>query len=89
MLLDESSAATSIAKSEAIAVAVDEALVTRIERIVRCRTGGRIRDLRIDVAEDNVVISGIATTYYAKQLATHAALEACEQFSLVNDIEVS
>jgi hypothetical protein len=88
MLLEESSAATSVAKSEATRVAVDEALVSRIERIVRCRTGGRIRDLRVDVSEDYVVISGVATTYYAKQLVTHAALDEIPGRMLTNAIEV-
>ena len=88
MLLEESSVATSVAKSEAMRVAVDEALVTRIERIVRCRTGGRIRDLRVDVSEEYVVISGVATTYYAKQLVTHAALDEIPGRMLTNAIEV-
>jgi hypothetical protein len=88
MLLEESSVATSVAKSEATRVAVDEALVSRIERIVRCRTGGRIRDLRVDVSEDYVVISGVATTYYAKQLVTHAALDEIPGRMLTNAIEV-
>jgi hypothetical protein len=88
MLLEESSVATSVAKAEATRVAVDEALVSRIERIVRCRTGGRIRDLRVDVSEDYVVISGVATTYYAKQLVTHAALDEIPGRMLTNAIEV-
>jgi len=88
MLLEESSVATSVAKPEATPVAVDEALVSRIERIVRCRTGGRIRDLRVDVSEDYVVISGVATTYYAKQLVTHAALDEIPGRMLTNAIEV-
>jgi hypothetical protein len=89
MLLEESPAvATSVADSEAARVAVDNALVSRIERIVRCRTGGRIRDLRVDVSEDNVVISGVATTYYAKQLVTHAALDEIPGRMLTNAIEV-
>jgi|EndMetStandDraft_8_1072994.scaffolds.fasta_scaffold1579881_2 hypothetical protein len=89
MLLEVSPAvATSVAESEAARVAVDNALVSRIERIVRCRTGGRIRDLRVDVTEENVVISGVATTYYAKQLVTHAALDEIPGRMLTNAIEV-
>ena len=33
-------------------------LVARVERIVRCRTGGRIRDLRVQVQGGDVIISG-------------------------------
>ncbi|HVJ69522.1 MAG TPA: hypothetical protein VM510_16210 [Caulifigura sp.] len=87
MLLEESSAATSVATDQALA-AIDETLVARIERIVRCRTGGRIRDLRVDVTDESVVISGIATTYYAKQLVTHAALDEIPGRMLTNAIEV-
>ncbi|OAI56080.1 hypothetical protein AYO47_09280 [Planctomyces sp. SCGC AG-212-M04] len=85
MLLEESPA---VADSEATRVAVDNALVSRIERIVRCRTGGRIRDLRVDVTEEHVVISGVASTYYAKQLVTHAALDEIPGRILTNAIEV-
>jgi hypothetical protein len=63
-------------------------LVARVERIVRCRTGGRIRDLRVEVQGADVIISGIACTYYAKQLATHAALDECDARTLSNEIEV-
>lgn len=94
MLLDESPVATAVSIERdaigmaAIAVSRDDALVSRIERIVRCRTGGRIRDLRVDVSGERVVISGIATTYYAKQLATHAALDEIPGRGLTNAIEV-
>ncbi len=63
-------------------------LVTRVERIVREKTSGLIRDLRVDCATREIVLTGRAATYYAKQLATHAALEACEDLTLTNDIEV-
>lgn len=63
-------------------------LADRIERLIRERTSGLIRSLRVDVYPGEVMISGRASTYYAKQLATHAALEAAESFALTNDIEV-
>ncbi|QDT55663.1 hypothetical protein Pan44_37090 [Caulifigura coniformis] len=88
MLLEASPAATAVAKNEAARAAIDETLVARIERIVRCRTGGRIRDLRVDVSEKRVVISGQTTTYYAKQLVTHAALDEIRDRALTNAIEV-
>ncbi len=69
-------------------VCIDENLVARIERIVRCRTGGRIRDLHVDVTDESVVISGVASTYYAKQLVTHAALDEIPGRVLTNAIEV-
>ena len=87
MLLEESFAATSVA-IDPVMTAIDETLVARIERIVRCRTGGRIRDLRVDLFDDQVIISGLASTYYAKQLATHAALDEIPGRVLTNAIEV-
>ena len=64
------------------------ALIERIERHVQSRTGGMIRGLRIELVGEEVVISGRTTTYYNKQLATHAVLDAVEGYSLTNDIEV-
>jgi hypothetical protein len=56
---------------------------------VQSRTGGRIRGLSVVVIDRDVIISGRTTTYYLKQLATHAALDLTGQFaSLTNDIAV-
>jgi len=63
-------------------------LLERIERLVRQRTTGLIRELKISALPGEIVITGRAATYYAKQLATHAALEACDHLTLTNDIEV-
>jgi hypothetical protein len=63
-------------------------LVSRVERTVRCRTGGRIRDLHVELQGDDVILSGVACTYYAKQLATHAALGELDDRTLSNEIEV-
>lgn len=65
-----------------------ETLAQQIERHVQARTGGMIRDLRVEMSGDDVVLSGRTSTYYNKQLATHAAMEAVEGFSLTNNIEV-
>lgn len=63
-------------------------LVEKIERLVRQRTSGLIRDLKIGSVPGEIILTGRATTYYAKQLATHAALDACDHLTLTNDIEV-
>ncbi len=66
-----------------------ELLTERIERFVRTRTGSAIRGLRIEVFGDSVVISGRASTYYSKQLATHAALDATgDRLNVCNEIIV-
>ena len=63
-------------------------LAARVERIIRCRTGGRVHHLRVDADDSSVVLSGVCTTYYAKQLATHAALGELSDQTLTNEIEV-
>jgi hypothetical protein len=66
-----------------------ESLESQITRLVQSRTGGRIRGLSVVVIDRDVIISGRTTTYYLKQLATHAALDLTGQFaSLTNDIAV-
>ncbi len=63
-------------------------LADTVERYVRLRTGGTIRSLHVEVSDGEVVLSGHTSTYYNKQLATHAALDAASEFSLTNEIEV-
>ena len=66
----------------------EQSLADRVERLVRQRTSGLIRDLKVEVLPGEIVVTGRASTYYAKQLATHAALDACDHFTLTNDSEV-
>lgn len=54
----------------------DAALARGIERLVRERTRGGVRRLRIRVGGTGVVLHGDAASYHLKQLATHAALAA-------------
>lgn len=71
------------------AVADDpSALILRLERLVQSRTGSRIRDLRVEVRGEEVVLTGRTSTYYAKQLATHATLGEISPRSLTNAIDV-
>ena len=65
-----------------------ESLSDVIARSVRARTNGRIRGLSVEVDDDCVILSGRTSTYYAKQLATHAVLDVFERFRLTNNIEV-
>ncbi len=72
-----------------IGLAVAESLGSQITRLVQSKTGGRIQGLNVDVVDGEVIISGRTTTYYLKQLATHAALDLSGQFTaLTNDIAV-
>lgn len=62
--------------------------VTRLEAHVQSRVCGQIRDLRVLVQDNGVVLQGRAHTYYAKQLAQHAVMEATQLPVLANEIEV-
>jgi hypothetical protein len=67
-----------------------ESLADQIARLVQSKTGGRIAGLTVSVAGTDVIISGRTTTYYLKQLATHAALDLTGTFAtLTNDIVVN
>jgi hypothetical protein len=59
-----------------------------IESLVQRRLGGRIRDLRIVVRANGLILQGRAATYHAKQLAQHVAMELAPLPILANDIEV-
>jgi hypothetical protein len=71
-----------------VPLSADQSLVCRLERLVHGRTGSRIRDLRVEVVGDAVVLTGRAASYYAKQLATHAALAEIAPRVLTNSIDV-
>ena len=61
----------------------------RLEAQVLRRVGGRIRNLRVLVRHNGVVLQGRCATYHAKQIAQHAAMELTGLPILSNDIEVS
>jgi hypothetical protein len=60
----------------------------RLETFLMNRLGGRVRNLRVLVLSNGLVLQGRAITYHAKQLAQHALMDAAEMPILANDIEV-
>jgi osmotically-inducible protein OsmY len=52
------------------------------------RLGRQILDLRVVIHEGHVLLQGFAVTYYAKQMAQHAALEVIGLPIRTNEIEV-
>ncbi len=60
----------------------------RLEALMQRRLGNRIRDLRVKLRPEGVVLHGRTATYHAKQLAQHAAMELGNVAILANDIEV-
>jgi hypothetical protein len=59
-----------------------------LELLLYRRLGNRVRDLRVVVLPEGVVLRGWTSTYHAKQLAQHAALELLDRPLVANDIEV-
>jgi hypothetical protein len=63
-------------------------LIEQVRSAVRARTGGRIHGLSIRIDDGCLVLTGRTSTYYNKQLATHAALDAALEMSVQNNVEV-
>ena len=56
---------------------------------VLARLNGRVQELRLLVHEAGIILQGRTRTYYAKQLAQHAVMEATGLLILANQIEVA
>ena len=66
--------------------ATAEQLETLIQRHLLGRA--RLRRFRVLVQRQGLILHGCAATYYAKQLAQHAAMEVSGLPILANEIEV-
>jgi osmotically-inducible protein OsmY len=87
-VIDAAVVDTTVASEQAQLAARLERLAARIELAIRRQTAGKIRDLKIVVTEEAVVLSGGCRTYYSKQLAQHAAMSVSGCPTLVNEIVV-
>lgn len=58
------------------------------EAQLRAQLAGRVVGLRLVIQDSGVVLHGIARTYYAKQLAQHAVMQAVGLPIRANKIEV-
>jgi hypothetical protein len=61
---------------------------THLETHLQVRLGSRVRQLRVVSQNDGVILQGIASTYYAKQLAQHLIMQITNLPLLANEIEV-
>ncbi len=59
-----------------------------VEQLVQQRLQGYVRDLRLLVGDQGIILQGQTSTYYDKQLAQHAVREIVGMVILVNEIEV-
>jgi hypothetical protein len=59
-----------------------------IEAHVQARLLGRVRDFHLHNGTEGLVLRGQAHSYYAKQLAQHAVMEATRLRIAANEIQV-
>ncbi len=60
----------------------------QVEAMLRQRLCGRVRQLRVLVRVDGVVLQGATANYYGKQLAQHYAHKLLRLPIVANEIEV-
>jgi hypothetical protein len=60
-----------------------------LERQVLSRTGRRIRDLTVELHPDGIVLRGVASSFYVKQLAQHGVRDVMPHVRLENAIVVN
>jgi hypothetical protein len=65
-------------------VALQQALTASVQE----RTGRRVRDLRIELLPEGIVLRGHAATYHVKQLAQHGVRDLLPHVELRNAIVV-
>jgi len=63
--------------------------LARIEEHVRHRLTGILGDFRLVFLDNGLVLRGHVHSYYAKQLAQHAVMEASSLPIRANELEVS
>jgi hypothetical protein len=66
-----------------------QAEIERLERNVRRRLGANVRNFRLLVHANGLILLGHASTYYAKQLAQHAIMATTQLAIVANEIEVA
>ena len=62
--------------------------IEEFEAHLQRRLNGRVRDLRLLVCGQGLILQGSASTYYVKQLAQHAVMNATALPIVANEIEV-
>ncbi len=63
-------------------------LLDQVEQAVQARTGGRILGLQVRMDDGRIVVSGRTSTYYNKQLVTHAIRDAVDDVPVLNEVQV-
>ena len=68
---------------------ITSAELTELELHVHGRLVGRVSDFQLQVRNGGLVLRGRAHTYYAKQLAQHAVMQATSLPIQANEIQAS
>jgi hypothetical protein len=63
-------------------------MTLELEHRILERIAGRVRNFRVFRSEGRLILEGSSSSFHAKQLATHAALEMSPEGELVNAITV-
>lgn len=64
------------------------AKLQQVQELLYQRLRGQVRELRVTVRDTNIVLQGIAASYYAKQVAQTLVLDFLGVVALANEIEV-
>jgi hypothetical protein len=62
--------------------------VAQLEALVKAQLSGCVRNLRLVVHDNGIILRGQAPTYYAKKLAQRAVRELTPRAVRANEIEV-
>ena len=62
--------------------------LTILENKITTRLGNRVKDLRLTLNADGLIIQGRTWTFHAKQLVQHMVMELSSYGILANEIEV-
>lgn len=68
---------------------INQEQLDRIEQRIKYQLSGRLRGFSLKYGSDGLVLRGRTRTYYAKQLAQHAVMDATDLPIVRNDIEVT
>lgn len=63
-------------------------ILDELELHVECRLRGHVRNFRVSTRDGGLVLNGRSGTYYAKQMAQQAVMDAMEWPIHANEIEV-
>jgi hypothetical protein len=62
--------------------------LAELEELVRLRSGGRVRELRLSLRDAGLVLTGQTKSHHAKQLAQQALMDSNRAPITANEIEV-